>query len=105
MDLFVHDLESDKIRNHLTILLKCLNKATSLIQLPYVEKVPKKNQHFRVLLEVIEKEHRNILVHKVLIEKHKEEQEHQMIEMVCCHFLFLLVWNPFISQFIGDSLW
>jgi len=75
------DLESDKIRNHLTILVKRLNKARSLIQLPSVEKVTKAPQHSPVLLEVIEKEHRKLLARKVLIERRKEEQERQMLEM------------------------
>ena len=85
----MHDLESDKIRNHLTILLKCLNKATSLIQLHFVAKIPKTTQHFPLLLEVIEKQHRKLLARNVLIERCKEEKESQMIERVCCHFLFV----------------
>ena len=51
----MQDLESDKIRNHLTALVKGLNKARSLINLPSVEKVTKAPQHFPVLLEIIEK--------------------------------------------------
>jgi len=83
----VQDLESDKIRNHLTILVKRLNKARSLIQLPSVEKVTKSPQHFPVLLDVVEKEHRKLLARKVLIERRKEEQERQMLEMVCTGFV------------------
>ena len=67
VDLFVQDLESDKIQNHLTILVKRLNKARSLINLPCVEQVTKYPKHFPVLLEIIEKEHRKLLSHKFLI--------------------------------------
>ena len=37
VDLFVKDLESDKLWSHLTILVKRLNKARSLINLPSIE--------------------------------------------------------------------
>ena len=87
----MQDLESYKIQNHLTILVKHLNKARSLIQLPSVEKVTKSPQHFPLLLEVIEKEHRKLLARKVLIERRKEEQERKMLEMVCTKFVYFLV--------------
>lgn len=75
------DLESDKIRNHLTILAKRLNKARSLIQPPVIEKVTKVTLPVPILLETVEKEHRKLLARKVLIERRKEEQERQMLEM------------------------
>ena len=71
----MQDLESDMIQNHLTILVKRLNKARSLINVPSIEKVTKAPQHFPVLLEIIEKENRKFLAHKVFIERRKEEQE------------------------------
>ena len=37
VDLFVQDLELDKIWNYLNILVKRLNKARSLINMPFVE--------------------------------------------------------------------
>ena len=77
------DLESDKIQNDLTILVKHLNKARSLINLPCLEKFTKAPQQFPVLLEIIDKDHRKLLACKVLIERHKEEQERKWIEMVC----------------------
>ncbi|KAH9315713.1 hypothetical protein KI387_024340, partial [Taxus chinensis] len=75
------DLESDKIRNHLTILAKRLNKVRSLIQPQSIEKATKVTLPVPVLLETIEKEHRKLLARKVLIERRKEEQERQMLEM------------------------
>lgn len=75
------DLESDKIRNHLTILAKRLNKVRSLIQPPITEKATKVTQPVPILLETIEREHRKLLARKVLIERRKEEQERQMLEM------------------------
>ncbi|KAJ7525179.1 hypothetical protein O6H91_17G040200 [Diphasiastrum complanatum] len=75
------DLESDKIKNHLTILAKRLNKAIGLIQPPAFERVPKQTQPFSDLLVLVEKEHKKLLARKVLIERRKEEQERQMLEM------------------------
>lgn len=78
-------LESDKIRNHLTILAKRLKKARSLIHelRPCDEKVAKASpQH---LLQDIEKEHSKLLARKVLIERRKEEHERKMLEMVCTY--------------------
>ena len=63
--------------------MKHLNKARSFINFPSAEKVTKYPQHFSVLLEIIENEHRKLLAHKVLIERNKEEQERQFLEMVC----------------------
>jgi len=84
----VQDLESwDKIRNHLTILAKRLNKGRSLIH-EGIEKVAKAPQHDDLpkLLQDIEKEHSRLLARKVLIERRKEEHERQMREMVCSRF-------------------
>ncbi|KAH7416335.1 hypothetical protein KP509_14G086600 [Ceratopteris richardii] len=72
------DLESDKIRNHLTILAKRLNKAISLIAPPLAEKPP---VSYAALSSAVEKEHKKLLARKVLIERRKEEQERLMIEM------------------------
>ncbi|CAM6120590.1 unnamed protein product [Calypogeia fissa] len=75
------DLESDKVKNHLTLLAKRLNKALSLIQAAPVEKVSKQTLSPTDLQEKIEKEHKKLLARKVLIERRKEEQERQMLEM------------------------
>ncbi|KAL2628888.1 hypothetical protein R1flu_013574 [Riccia fluitans] len=74
------DLESDKIKNHLTILAKRLNKALTLIQ-PPVERGSKQVVPVSDLQEKVEKEHKKLLARKVLIERRKEEQERQMLEM------------------------
>ncbi|BBN07287.1 translation initiation factor 3 subunit A [Marchantia polymorpha subsp. ruderalis] len=76
------DLESDKIKNHLTILAKRLNKALTLIQPPLpVERGAKQTIPVGDLQEKVEKEHKKLLARKVLIERRKEEQERQMLEM------------------------
>ena len=70
--------------------MKNLNKARSLINCTFAEKVTKAPQHFLVLLEIIEKYHRKLLASKVLIERHKEGQEQQLFEMACT---ILVVFN------------
>ncbi|KAI5067945.1 hypothetical protein GOP47_0016290 [Adiantum capillus-veneris] len=72
------DLESDKIRNHLTILAKRLNKAIGLINPPLPEKPA---VSYSALSAAVEKEHKKLLARKVLIERRKEEQERLMLEM------------------------
>eukprot|EP01018_Ginkgo_biloba_P033791 Gb_03846 [translate_table: standard] len=74
------DLESDKIRNQLTIVAKRLNKARTLIKHPH-ENVLKVRQPIPILLDAIEREHKKLLARKVLIERRKEEHERQMLEM------------------------
>ncbi|KAL4178662.1 hypothetical protein AMTRI_Chr13g116200 [Amborella trichopoda] len=74
------DLESDRLRNHLTVLAKRLNKARSLIN-PPVQNVSKLNGMLPALQEAVDKEHKKLLARKVIIEKRKEEQERQMLEM------------------------
>lgn len=76
------DLESDKIKNHLNILAKRLNKAIGFIQPPSVERPPRQSLPFSDLQSIVEKEHKKLLARKVLIERRKEEQERQMLEMV-----------------------
>jgi translation initiation factor 3 subunit A len=76
------DLESEKIKNHLTILAKRFNKAISMIQPPTRDRPSRQSQPFSELEVVVEKEHKKLLARKVLIERRKEEQERQMLEMV-----------------------
>jgi translation initiation factor 3 subunit A len=78
----LQDLESDKVKNQLTVLAKRLNKALTLIQPAHVEKVSRQALSAPDLQEKIEKEHKKLLARKVLIERRKEEQERQMLEMV-----------------------
>eukprot|EP00897_Mesotaenium_endlicherianum_P001035 jgi/Mesen1/10932/ME000095S10273 len=73
------DLESDKLKNHLTLLAKRLNKAVSLIA-PGAEAEAKEKVPFKQLQTTIEKEHQRLLLRKVLIEKRKEEAEREIIE-------------------------
>ncbi|CAN6463503.1 unnamed protein product [Victoria cruziana] len=74
------DLESDRLRNHLTTLAKRLNKARSLIY-PSEKRVSRLGDSLPALIEVIDKEHRRLLARKSIIEKRKEEQERHMLEM------------------------
>ncbi|CAK9879667.1 unnamed protein product [Sphagnum jensenii] len=75
------DLESEKIKNHLTILAKRFNKAISMIQPPTHDRPSRQSQPFSELEVIVEKEHKKLLARKVLIERRKEEQERQMLEM------------------------
>ncbi|XP_024524072.1 eukaryotic translation initiation factor 3 subunit A [Selaginella moellendorffii] len=70
------DLESEKIKNHLTILAKRLNKAIGLMQQP----TKRPEQRFSELLSIVEKDHKRLLARKVIIEKRKEDQEKQILE-------------------------
>lgn len=79
----VQDLESEKVKSHLTVLAKRLKKAVSLIQPPALERLSKQTLPFSELQNLVEKEHKKLLARKVLIERRKEEQERQMLEMVC----------------------
>jgi hypothetical protein len=85
--LLCQDLESEKIKNHLTILAKRFNKAIGMIQPLPIERLPRQSQPFSELQVIVEKEHKKLLARKVLIERRKEEQERQMLEMVCSSLL------------------
>ncbi|OVA13491.1 Proteasome component (PCI) domain [Macleaya cordata] len=74
------DLESDRLRDHLTVLAESLNKARALIY-PPVKKASKLGETLPGLAEVVSKEHKRLLARKSIIEKRKEEQERQMLEM------------------------
>ncbi|PIA50469.1 hypothetical protein AQUCO_01300894v1 [Aquilegia coerulea] len=74
------DLESDRLRDHLTILAESLNKARSLIY-PPIKKASKLGETLPLLAETVDKEHKRLLARKSIIEKRKEEQERQMLEM------------------------
>ncbi|KAF5202802.1 Eukaryotic translation initiation factor 3 subunit a [Thalictrum thalictroides] len=74
------DLESDRLRDHLTILAESLNNARCLIY-PPVKKASKLGDTLPLLAETVDKEHKRLLARKSIIEKRKEEQERQMLEM------------------------
>lgn len=58
-----------------------LNRARSLIH-PPVRKASKLGDALGGLAEIVDKEHKRLLARKSIIEKRKEEQERQMLEMV-----------------------
>eukprot|EP00268_Persea_americana_P000327 TRINITY_DN1011_c0_g1_i2.p1 TRINITY_DN1011_c0_g1~~TRINITY_DN1011_c0_g1_i2.p1 ORF type:complete len:963 (+),score=228.16 TRINITY_DN1011_c0_g1_i2:352-3240(+) len=74
------DLESDGLRDHLTVFTESLNRARSLIY-PPVRKASKLGDALGGLAEIVDKEHKRLLARKSIIEKRKEEQERQMLEM------------------------
>jgi translation initiation factor 3 subunit A len=53
-----------------------------MINPPSVERPSRQILPFAELQTVVEKEHKKLLARKVLIERRKEEQERQMLEMV-----------------------
>lgn len=73
-------LESEKIRNHLTVLAKRLNRAVALVHEDAGVRVEKPKASTQDILAGIEKEHRRVLARKVLIERRKEEQERMLQE-------------------------
>ncbi|XP_042507593.1 eukaryotic translation initiation factor 3 subunit A-like [Macadamia integrifolia] len=74
------DLESNSLRDHLTILAESLNKARAMAY-PPVKRASKLAETLPALAEVVDKEHKRLLARKSIIEKRKEEQERQMLEM------------------------
>ncbi|GMI65401.1 eukaryotic translation initiation factor 3A [Hibiscus trionum] len=73
-------LESDKLRDHLTLLAESLNKARAMIY-PSTNKTSKLSDVLPGLGEIVDKEHKRLLARKSIIEKRKEEQERQLLEM------------------------
>ncbi|GMI79361.1 eukaryotic translation initiation factor 3A [Hibiscus trionum] len=73
-------LESDKFRDHLTLLAESLNKARVMIY-PSTKKASKLSEVLPGLVEIVDKEHKRLLARKSIIEKRKEEQERQLLEM------------------------
>ncbi|KAE8725523.1 Eukaryotic translation initiation factor 3 subunit A [Hibiscus syriacus] len=73
-------LESDKLRDHLTLLAESLNKARAMIY-PSTDKASKLSEVLPGLGEIVDKEHKRLLARKSIIEKRKEEQERQLLEM------------------------
>ncbi|KAK9277106.1 hypothetical protein L1049_006645 [Liquidambar formosana] len=73
-------LESDGLRDHLTVLAESLNKARAMIY-PPAKKASKLGEMLPGLAEVVDKEHKRLLARKSIIEKRKEEQERHLLEM------------------------
>ena len=77
----MQSLESDGLRDHLANFAEQLNKARQMIYPP--DKKPSKlGALLPTLTEVVAKEHKRLLARKSIIEKRKEEQERQLLEMV-----------------------
>lgn len=74
-------LESDGLRDHLTIFARSLNKVRAMIY-PPANKASKLGEMLAGLGEIVDKEHKRLLARKSIIEKRKEEHERQLIEMV-----------------------
>lgn len=77
------------MRDHLMIFAESLNKARGMI-FPPSKKESKLGEMLPGLAEVVEKEHKRLLARKSIIEKRKEEQERQLLEMVFVCELFQL---------------
>lgn len=79
----MQDFESDRIKNHLVILARRLNKAVTLIHPePAADKGKGKARSVAELSERILKEHKLALVRKVIIERRKEDAERSALEQV-----------------------
>ncbi|XP_011659071.2 LOW QUALITY PROTEIN: eukaryotic translation initiation factor 3 subunit A [Cucumis sativus] len=73
-------IESDGLRDHLTVFAESLNKARAMIY-PPVLKASKTSDILPDLADIVDKEHKRLLARKSIIEKRKEEQERQLLEM------------------------
>ncbi|KAL7109650.1 hypothetical protein ACP275_06G187300 [Erythranthe tilingii] len=72
-------LESEGIQHHLSAFAESLSKSRAMICPP--AKRTKLGETLPDLLDVVEKEHKRLLARKSIIEKRKEEQERQLLEM------------------------
>ncbi|KAK6911617.1 Proteasome component (PCI) domain [Dillenia turbinata] len=74
-------LESDGLRDHLTLFAESLTKARAMIYPPASKAASKLAEVLPGLAETVDKEHKRLLARKSIIEKRKEEQERQLLEM------------------------
>lgn len=82
-DFLLHQsLESEGMHDHLSTFAESLGKARVMLY-PPVNRISKLGETLTELGEVVEKEHKRLLARKSIIEKRKEEQERQLLEMVC----------------------
>ncbi|KAL4605144.1 hypothetical protein ACB092_09G007800 [Castanea dentata] len=72
-------LESEILRDHLTILAQTLNKARAMIY-PPSRNASKLGELLPSLAETVDKEHKRVLARKSIIEKRKEEEERKLLE-------------------------
>ena len=77
-----HTLESDKVKNHLSLLAKRLKKAMSMINKDAVDqsKQDRRTKAIEEMKNQVENEHKRILARKVIIERRKEEYEQMLQE-------------------------
>jgi translation initiation factor 3 subunit A len=78
---FYQSLEADGLKDHLASFAEQLNKARQMI-CPPDRKQSKLGALLPALSEVVAKEHKRLLARKSIIEKRKEDQERQLLEMV-----------------------
>ncbi|KAM4072790.1 hypothetical protein ACB094_11G166100 [Castanea mollissima] len=72
-------LESEILRDHLTILAQTLNKARAMIY-PPSRNASKLGELLPSLAETVDKEHKRVLARKSIIEERKEEEERKLLE-------------------------
>lgn len=78
---FFQGLESDGLRDHLSLFAESLNKTREMVY-PSERKISKLGEMLPNLPEVVDKEHKRLLARKSVIEKRKEEQERHLLELV-----------------------
>ncbi|KAJ0243164.1 Eukaryotic translation initiation factor 3 subunit A [Hirschfeldia incana] len=73
-------IESDGLKDHLAIFAESLNKVRAML-FPVPSKASKLGGIVPNLADTVEKEHKRLLARKSIIEKRKEDQERQQLEM------------------------
>ena len=79
--LYFQGFVSVGIRDHLSKFAESLSKARTMLY-PPAKKGSKLEEAVVGLAEIVDKEHKRLLARKSLIEKRKEDQERQLLEMV-----------------------
>jgi hypothetical protein len=93
----------------LTVFAESLNKARVMIY-PPTKKSSKLGEILPGLGEIVDKEHKRLLARKSIIEKRKEEQERQLLEMAghlnyCLSIAYrLIVYYGSLSSYINFCL-
>ncbi|AEE83010.1 putative protein [Arabidopsis thaliana] len=73
-------IESDGLRDHLAVFAESLSKVRAMLY-PVPSKASKLAGVIPNLADTVEKEHKRLLARKSIIEKRKEDQERQQLEM------------------------
>ncbi|RID45621.1 hypothetical protein BRARA_I02331 [Brassica rapa] len=73
-------IESDGLKDHLAVFAESLNKVRAMVY-PVPSKASKLDGIVPNLADTVEKEHKRLLARKSIIEKRKEDQERQQLEM------------------------